>query len=108
MVWVVSPFSMPDLKYGGTALMSMIIYNGVRYTPDDAQRLGLPTSGAVKGAAPQHAPVVKPQNPAPLSTSTVLTGDRPDWMRYALTQGLDAADVDGLTKAELIELLKES
>jgi hypothetical protein len=29
-------------------------------------------------------------------------------MRYALTQGLDAADVDGLTKAELIELLKES
>jgi hypothetical protein len=93
----------------------MIIYNGVRYTPDDAQRLGLPTSGAVKGAAPQHAPVVKPQNPAPLSTSTVLTGDRPavaaskaDWMRYALTQGLDAADVDGLTKAELIELLKES
>lgn len=99
----------------GQRLIKMVVVDGVRYKPEDAERLGL-TQLAHKAMTPEQAAVHIPAEDTVAPVGVVVDGDedggdapaqpsksgsRVAWVEFAKAQGASDDDLDGMSRDEI-------
>lgn len=102
----------------------MVIANGVRYSVEDAVRLGLVTDDLKVFTVRSQVERERDgdQDPAPLSSEATVSegakvvdadkrpgskGTKDEWIAYAIAQGHAATDLDGLKRDDIVGLFAD-
>ena len=91
-------------------MIRMVVIDGVRYKPEDAERLGLTQHKALTPEQPIDLPPQDSATPVGMAVEGDVEvvepskgGSKVAWVAYAVAQGADEADLEGLSRDKIAD-----